>query len=176
MGFPEKYPLKDKKSGVYRGEFKAPAKLAGHDRQVEVFLQKDQNLDRQFCEGRLSMAAQDLTVSWVSPANGTLVEPVVRVEGQTLPEHKVDILIKPFFRDGVEFGRLPREIQRTVVADEQGKFVFVYEFPKGLPRLAVRLLARAKDEAENYSPTAGIVLYLGARGGLPPLRTEMPKP
>lgn len=175
VGFPEKYTLKEKR-GIYRAEFKAPFKLSGHDRQVEVFLQKGDQLDRQLCEGRLTMPAQDLSVSFTSPANGTSVEPIVKVVGQTLPDHEVELLVKPFFRDGVEFGNLPREIRKTTRSDEEGVFSIVYEFPQGLPRLGVRFLARVRDSADNFSQTAGLVLFLGQRGGLPPLRTEMPRP
>jgi hypothetical protein len=175
VGYPDKYPLKEVR-GLYRGEFKVPAKLAGKSAQVEVFLEHQDQLDRQFCEGLLTIAAQNLSVQWLNPENGATVEQRVRAQGQALPECSVEIRVKTFFRDGVEFGKLPPPSRHTVKCDSEGKFVFDYSFPGGLPRLGVTLVAVAYDPMENRSEPAGLLLYLGRSVKLPPLRHDAPPP
>ena len=173
VGYPEKYPMKEKR-GLYRGDFKVPAKLAGKSTQVEVFLEHEELLDRQLCEGKLTIAAQNLTVEWTTPVNGSNVDKVVLARGQTLPDCTVEIRVKTFFRDGVEFGKLPPPSRQRVSVDSEGKFSFEYKFPSGLPRLGVTIIAVAHDAMENVSQPAGLLLYLQPSGGLPPLRTDLP--
>lgn len=173
VGYPEKYPLTEKR-GLYRGEFKIPAKLAGASAPVELFLEYDGQLDRQLCEGQLAIAAQNLTVEWVSPEHGATVEKTLRACGKTLPECQVEVFIKLFFRDGVEFGKLPPDSKKIVKADESGNFAFDFSFPQGLQRLGVSFTAVARDANDNVSKPAGLLLYQGRSGGLPPLRTDLP--
>ena len=173
VGYPEKYPLKETR-GLYRGGFKVPAKLAGKSAQIEVFLDHDQLLDRQLCEGQLTIAAQNLSVSWLTPLNGSTVESRVKAEGQALPDCTVEIKVKTFFRDGVDFGKLPPNSRHVVKCDAEGKFVFEYNFPAGLPRLGVTLVAVAHDAMDNASEPVGLLLYLGRKVSLPPLRTDLP--
>jgi hypothetical protein len=170
VGFPETYKLKEGKRGYYRGQFKLPAKVAGHTTSIEVFLEKDGDLDRQVVEGKVSLAAIDLKLDWLSPAAGAKVDSPVEVEGKTVPGARVDIVAKAFFKDGVEFGKLPPPTRAELKADAEGKFRFTYEFPKGIPRLGVLISATAMDEAENRSPASNLILFLGPRSALPPLR------
>lgn len=173
-GFPEKYDLKESKRGVYRGRFKTPARMAGKTARVEVFLRKDDQLDRQFCDSSISVAAPNLQVDWVSPAPASSVEAEFVAEGKTLPEHPVEVATLFFFRDGVAFGKLPPESVTRLHSDGEGRFRVSVAFPKGLPRLGVRLLALVKDEQDNRSPLAELILLQAPRGGLPPLKTTSP--
>lgn len=170
VGYPEQYPLKEKR-GLYRGEFKVPAKLAGQSAAVEVFLEKDDQLDRQLCEGQLTIGALDLTLEWLQPAHESTVPRSFRAEGKALPGSTVELRVKTFFRDGVEFGKLPPDARHFLKVDSEGRFHFDYSFPPGLPRLAVTLVAVARDASGNQSQPAGLLLYQGNRSELPPIRT-----
>ena len=79
-------------------------------------------------------------------------------------------MAKAFFKDGVEFGKLPPEIRHSLISDAEGNFRFSYEFPKGLQRLGVLIQGTAIDEAENRSPVTNLILFQGPRSALPPLR------
>jgi hypothetical protein len=174
VGFPEKYELKEKLRGHYRGNFKVPAKLHGRETQVEVFLQKDGALDRQICPGKLAVAAPHLTVQWVTPADGAVVEPRFRAIGKTLPGTPVTIKARLFFRDGVEFGKLPQETVQQVKADRDGRFAYEFSFPPGLPRLGVRLRAQVEDSTASKTPESDVVLFQGRTSGAPLLQHELP--
>lgn len=174
VGFPEHYALKEHRRGIYRDQFKLPAKIAGKPCQIEVFLEKNGQLDRMVCDGSIAMAAPDLKVEWLSPNPGATVEANVRVRGKTLPDYHVDIAVKAFFRDGVEFGKLPPEMRRSLQADSEGFFELDYTFPSGFPRLGVHFQAVARDDSDNLSPPANLLLFLGRKTALPPLRTDLP--
>lgn len=174
-GFPEKYKMLEER-GSYKTPVKIPAKLAGKSCRVEVFLEKDGDLDRQLCEGTLTIAAPDLTIRWNSPENGSTVDKVLIARGVTVPEATVELHIHTFFRDGVDFGKLPPDVHPKVKADAEGKFQYEYRFPPGYPRLAVTIIGVARDTFENTSQPAGLLLYLKNSGGLPPLRTDVPQP
>lgn len=174
VGFPEKYALKEKLRGNYRGHFKVPAKLHGHEAQVEVFLEKDGALDRQICPGKLAVAAPHMTVQWMTPADGAVVEPRFRAVGKTLPGTPVTIKARLFFRDGVEFGKLPKESVQQVQADREGRFAYEFSFPPGLPRLGVRLRAQVQDAGGTQTPESDVVLFQGRAAGLPQLQHELP--
>lgn len=174
VGLSERFPLKEKRRGHYQGLLKVPARAGTDNAQIEVFLQKDDQMDRQLCPGRLSMATPALAVEWLSPPNGGVVEREFRALGKAAPGSTITIKARLFFRDGVEFGKLPREATERLVADEQGRFAYSFVFPSGLPRLGVRLKAQARDAAGNTSPAIDLVLFQGRNGGLPPLRTELP--
>lgn len=174
VGFPEKYELKEKLRGNYRGHFKVPAKLTGRDAQVEVFLQKEGALDRQICPGKLAIAAPNLTVAWLTPADGAVVEPRFRAVGKTLPGTRVTIKARLFFRDGVEFGKLPKETVQDIKADREGRFAYEYAFPPGLPRLGLRLRAQGHDAGGTASPESDVVVFQGRATALPQLHQELP--
>ena len=169
-GLPDQYPLKEDKRGVYRGRFKTPARMAGRTVRVEVFLRKEADLDRQFCDGSISVAAPNLQLEWSSPAPASQVSEQFVAEGKTLPDHAVEVATLFFFRDGVAFGKLPPESVTRMRSDAEGRFRVTVDFPKSLPRLGVRLLARVKDERDNSSPLAELILLQAPRGGLPPLK------
>lgn len=172
-GFPEKYKMLEER-GSYKTSVKIPAKLAGKSCRVEVFLEKEGELDRQLCEGTLTIAAPDLTIRWDSPENGSSVDKVLIARGVTVPEATVELHVHPFFRDGVDFGKLPADSHPKVKADAEGKFQYEYKFPTGFPRLAVTIIAVARDVNENASQPAGLLLYLKSSGGLPPLKVKAP--
>ncbi len=172
-GFPEKYKMLEER-GSYKTTVKIPAKLAGKSCRVEVFLERDGELDRQLCEGTLTIAASDLTLRWDSPENGSTVDKVLIARGATVPEATVELHVHTFFRDGVDFGKLPPDVHPKIKADGEGKFQYEYKFPPGYPRLAVTIIGVARDTFENTSQPAGLLLYLKTSGGLPPLKIKTP--
>ncbi|MFN8608855.1 MAG: hypothetical protein U0931_15080 [Vulcanimicrobiota bacterium] len=174
-GFPDKYKMLEER-GKYDVTFKIPAKLAGKSCKVEVFLEKDGELDRQFCEGQLTIAAPDLSIRWNVPENGATVDKVFMARGVTVPEATVELHVHTFFRDGVDFGNLPPDQHPKIKADSEGNFSYEYRFPPGLPRLAVTIIAVARDAFENASKPEGLLLFMKAPGGLPPLKTEVKPP
>lgn len=172
-GFPEKYKMLEER-GSYKTTVKIPAKLAGKSCRVEVFLERDGDLDRQLCEGTLTIAAADLTIRWDTPENGSTVEKVLIARGVTVPEATVELHVHTFFRDGVDFGKLPPDVHPKIKADATGKFHYEYKFPPGFPRLAVTIIGVARDAFDNTSQPAGLLLYLKTSGGLPPLKIKTP--
>lgn len=172
-GFPEKYKMLEER-GSYKVLVKIPAKLAGKSCRVEVFLEKEGDLDRQLCEGTLTIAAPDLTIRWDSPENGSTVDKVLIARGVTVPDATIELHVHSFFRDGVDFGKLPPDTHPKIKADAEGKFQYEYKFPPGYPRLAVTIIGVAKDSFENTSQPAGLLLYLKNSGGLPPLKVKTP--
>ena len=174
-GFPEKYKMLEER-GLYKTTLKVPAKLAGKSCRVEVFLEKDGDLDRQLCEGQLTIAAADLLVNWSTPEHGATVEKSFIARGKTIPDATVQVHVHTFFRDGVDFGKLPEDVHTKVKSDADGNFQYHYTFPPGYPRLAVTIIAVARDSFDNPSKPVGLLLYMGTQGGIPPLRTTIPEP